>query len=102
MLPDRAWSLAAIVSAASKVRQLQRRRRHVALADADADGIAREPHLRFLAAEGVLLPLSRGQDAGLFAGNVDARGRAETELLQIVVDVVDAHLVRQIVEVDVA
>src|SRR5207248_2306318 len=85
-----------------RLRQLQRRIRVVALADADRDGLAGEPLLVGGALEALLLPLGRGQHAGELAGEIDARARAEAEGSEEARDRVDAHVVRQVVVVGVA
>ena len=73
-------ALAFVGERGDRVGQLQRRHEHLALADADADGVAREPDLELRLLVGALLPLGRGQDAGALAFDVDAGRRAEAEL----------------------
>src|SRR5690606_23351642 len=84
------------------MRELQRRCGHVALPDTDADRVARIPDLRLRAAERAPLPLRRRQNALTLAADIDAGLLTEAELLQVVVDAVHAHHVRDVPEVDVA
>src|SRR5262245_12255063 len=87
---------------AGVVRELQGGDEHVALTDADGHGIARKPHLRFLAAEGGALPRRRRYQAILFARDVDAGELTEAKLDEEVVDAVDLEPVRESEEIDVA
>ena len=69
---------------------------HVALADADADGLAGKPDLLGGALVGVAFPLGGGHQPRLFAGNVDAGEFAEAERAHEIVHAVDAELVRDV------
>ena len=51
---------------------------------------------------GAAFPFPRRQQAGQFAGDIDAGARAEAEMAEKFVQPVDAHRQRQIVEIDVA
>ena len=75
------------------LRELDRRIRVVALADADADRLARLPLLLLLPLEALSLPRLRRQHAFDFARDVDAGAAAETELAHEARDGVDAEVV---------
>ena len=94
--------LAALGNLRGEVRLLQRRDRDRPLADAHADGFARKPHLVGLALEGVPLPLRRGIEAGLLAGNVDAGELAVAEGVHEGRHPLDLEPVGDAEEVDVA
>src|SRR5581483_5838326 len=85
-----------------RLRELQRRVGVIALADADRDGLAREPLLLGRLLEALHLPLGRRQHAGEFAGEIDAALRAEAERSEEARDCVDAHVIREVVVVGVA
>ena len=84
------------------MRQLQRRDQQVALADAEVHGLARKPDLVRRLLEGVLLPLGRGQQAGLLAADVDAGERAVAEGRHELGDALGADGRGEAVEVHVA
>ncbi|MNS56656.1 hypothetical protein D3C72_895210 [compost metagenome] len=77
--------------------QLQRGDLHVALADAQDQRLAREPGL----APGGALPLGRRHQPGRLLEHVQRHLLAQAELGHVVVQAVDAQLVRQVVEVGV-
>ncbi|KAF5027905.1 hypothetical protein DSECCO2_664700 [anaerobic digester metagenome] len=79
-------------------RDLQRRSEHVALADGGDDGLAPGPGR----AETLALPFLGRDEPGLLVGQVDARARAETAGQGVLVEVVNAHLVAELVEIHVA
>src|SRR5690606_9382993 len=85
-----------------RMRELQRRRQRVALADAGDDRLAREPDLILRPLELLALPLTRRHDPADLAVDVDAGRRPEAERVERVGEVVDAEADGEIVEIDVA
>ena len=79
------------------MRELQRRHRPVALADAGDHRLAGVPRLP----EVFGLPCDRGQHAAGLVVEVDAGGLAEAELAHPRAEAVDAHVHRQLVEIGV-
>ncbi len=85
------------------MRQLQHRVVVEALADRDRNGVAADPLLgRRVALEALGLPLFRGQHAGLFVIEVDPGRLAKAEFAHELRDVIDAHLVGQLVVIGIA
>ncbi len=89
---------AAVGDGGNHARERNRRDRHLALADADRNRLARIP----LLVRRAHLPLGRGHEALVLAGQVDAGLPHQPEQLGVPVDRVDLHQVRDRVEVDVA
>ncbi len=81
---------------------LQRGEAVVALADAQADGVARVPALLRRAAKDLALPLARRQHALGLALEIDAGDLTEAELLRPFSHAVHAPIVRDHVEIHVA
>src|SRR5690606_26345314 len=78
-------------------RELEQRHARVALADGRVE---RVPDAE--AAEGLLVPLARREEAGRLAVDADARARAEPEFAGHAVDALEADELGHLVEVDVA
>ena len=78
--------------------QLQGRRQHVALADSGHQRIARPP----VVADRRLLPPLVGNDAGIFAGDVDAGARAQAQAARHLGDALDSQFLRKLVIKDIA
>ena len=90
--------VAAVGDAGRHDGELQRRRSHEALADAEIEGVAVLPGL----AELLLLPGAAGLDAGRFAGQAELADAAEAQAGADIGDAVDAGLARGLVEEAVA
>ena len=97
----RAVHRAAVGEGGHRLRELDRRVRVVALADADRDGLAGVPLLLLGPLEALHLPFRRGQHAGGLALQVDAGALAEAEMLHEAGDGVDPEVVRHLVVVGV-
>src|SRR2546425_12175951 len=97
----RAVHRAAVGEGGHRLRELDRRVRVVALADADRDGLAGVPLLLLGPLEALHLPFRRGQHAGGLALQVDAGALAEAEMLHEAGDGVDPEGVRHLVAVGV-
>src|SRR6266481_6312717 len=80
------------------VRHLQRRRRHVALADRDRERLAGVPRL----AEALPFPRAARDDAAALVLERDAGRRAEPEAVRVLGDRVDAEPLPDLIEEDVA
>jgi hypothetical protein len=89
--------LAVVGERRDAARELQQRHLPVALADAGNDGLADVP--RLLAVLG--LPFRRRHDADAFAHQVDAGGLAEAVLVHPLVQAIDAHVVGELVIVEI-
>ena len=85
-----------------RLRQLQHGEAVVALPDAKRNRLAGVPLFGLRPLVGVALPFLARQDAAQLAAQVDAGNLAKAERLHEVVNKVDAHLVGERIEIDVA